>query len=356
MKIAYFVFDTFQKFLKESAKLNVTVEEIGPLSNLPAEINHLMQPGPYVPESVVDLSKIKTVYKISFIIQEKCHVTIYLAKIGARMPPFQRVIKLTKLYVYMLEQLKQLNSVTITILPFDKKKLLPASQVPIKPDNVNTGLMSRSLSGAHVLLYRTEELGKVLLHELMHLYNMDFNDTHHDQQILNQLSSLKINIKVERRLAMHEVYNDTMTILFMVGLKLLLGSSAPKTKAQFIKEYEKELAKTSDYMFMNAAKILRHYGKKSLWDAPPIHEISHAFTYFIGKAVTFATLDKFCMTVPENLLLDHQVNLYTKFTSYFMEAIQSKAFADKLNVGFALLKKNTDSAFQKSGRMSYFDV
>lgn len=65
------------------------------------------------------------------------------------------------------------QSLSITVYLWDGKKLLPLPGKSIGPENINTGVTTRTSGGtSRVLVYRREDMEKTIVHELLHCYHI----------------------------------------------------------------------------------------------------------------------------------------------------------------------------------------
>lgn len=86
----------------------------------------------------------------------------------------------------------------IWIYPSDYKKQLPKNKV-ITPDDINSGSTTTYIGtneNGIIYIWRKEEILKVLLHELIHSFNMDKNDPEPKEAYV-ELRALKANIILE---------------------------------------------------------------------------------------------------------------------------------------------------------------
>lgn len=351
-RICKFVFNAFQDYSK-SEKPEVTVRVLSSYHQIQSHIVSLLKPSKYLPSEIVKLEQSSTVYEVRFTCNET-DVILYMIKVNNTSPPLKKIIKLIRTFVFILNKLKQLPKVEIVIMPFDVPKMLPCRFEPLSSKHINTGVMFRTISGSYIAIYRLEELSKVLLHELMHYYSMDFNDGELDTYAVEHLASKNIIVKTDR-LGLHEIYNDTMTILFLIGLKIMI-EERPENYASYKQQYDASLANVMKFMVANAAKVLQYYGKETLDDGKPITEGSHVFTYYIGKAITFTSLDQFMETVPKELIIDHRKDKSKLFTDYFLSAVTAASVRGMFNDAIIRLKRIDDEFFKKTIRMSNLDL
>lgn len=90
-----------------------------------------------------------------------------------------------------------------------KKNVYPGTKV-LCSDNINSG---STYPGISITCWRKEEFYKVLLHELVHYYNIDFHGV--DKFYEDALKALKVP-EIEGRDMLNESYTETLTIIIMV--------------------------------------------------------------------------------------------------------------------------------------------
>jgi len=103
--------------------------------------------------------------------------------------------------IYFLSNLSERKcsqSLTIYLYMSDFKKKIPTSSSKILgPGNVNTGLTSRCTTDNEVIIYREEEWFKVLIHELIHSFGLDFHSSHDERKELNTIFNVKSEYIIE---------------------------------------------------------------------------------------------------------------------------------------------------------------
>ena len=87
--------------------------------------------------------------------------------------------------IYFMDSLAKKYNITpcpvnLLIIASDKKKLLYSGTSCLCSDNINSGstLHTRDCKRQEIILWRSEELYKVLIHELFHYHSFDFSHTH----------------------------------------------------------------------------------------------------------------------------------------------------------------------------------
>jgi hypothetical protein len=208
--------------------------------------------------------------------------------------------------------------------PFEK--ILP-DYGPIKTINVNSGVSTNYYS----VVYRKEEAPKVLVHELLHQYEVDCNSA---CNVYEHNFNLKDNQKHKKKLLINES---------------LVESLATIINCMFMnKDYKKLIEDEKQFILYQSAKILNYYGYKNYDDQHIIVSDTSLFEYYLFKAVILNNLDEFIDFLNKNnpvniLKFDRTKNkqLYNKIISFI-----NQNFKNKIN---NLLKLNN---FDKTMRMT----
>jgi hypothetical protein len=136
---------------------------------------------------------------------------------------------------------------------------------PLGPGDVNSGVASISLQSANVLVFREEECVKVLLHELVHSYRIDFADSTPIQQLGMELHQ-KYNIKSIVPIRMNETYAELLASLLDIAIRTV-GS-----KSVYIKKKVRSMA---DHFVTQAERVMC---------ASSLTQHTHVFEYYVAKA------------------------------------------------------------------------
>lgn len=153
--------------------------------------------------------------------------------------------------------------VWIFLCPF-KKKLPSQKGKPLGRNEVNSGVTLLSGSSSWIQVYRREEVLKVLIHELLHYYQLDIRDA---------AEALQTKLGIDHLL--NEAYNE----LFAIYCHTLYYANY---KGLDFKECFDEEVKHSKQMFH---KIIDYYGIKEWSDffSPDFVQYSNVFSYYILK-------------------------------------------------------------------------
>ena len=92
--------------------------------------------------------------------------------------------ELIKLF-YEIDGIRKLKQINILYYPLKDKKFIPKKGEPIDVGNVNSGYcyINSNETETNIVIYRQEEFHKVLLHELIHLYDIIPFDINYDNYI-----------------------------------------------------------------------------------------------------------------------------------------------------------------------------
>ncbi len=207
---------------------------------------------------------------------------------------FDKLIHLINYYVYTLNKINHNEKIILKLYLSDLKKQFPKTKKVLNEDNVNSGLTLFNGNERMIIIYRKEEIEKVLLHELVHYYGFDFHyyDNQYDNYFMNRFK-IKVSHPYKNSnnpLALYESYTDTLACYGHIIANVLFKHSDKSTQIiqslitdQFIKEKQ--------YYMKQARKVLR-YGS--------LKENTHCFSYYICKAVLFKHFDKFIRFIENN--------------------------------------------------------
>jgi hypothetical protein len=127
------------------------------------------------------------------------NTTIYLFLDNAKINQWKDLLKLLYWRVnFMREIANNKKPLVIWIYPSDYKKQLPKNKV-ITPDDINSGSTTTYIGkneNGIIYIWRKEEILKVLIHELIHSFNIDKNDPEPKEAYV-EVRALEANIILE---------------------------------------------------------------------------------------------------------------------------------------------------------------
>jgi hypothetical protein len=166
--------------------------------------------------------------------------------------------------------------VNMTIVLLSVKKQLPSiPKYPLSPINVNSGvtIVENGNVPKALMVFRREECTKVIIHEMLHYFSLDFKDYF-------------------EKVRLSETYVETMADILNVMWETML--------------HDKKLyAKLVDAEIVHASKvandIARHYGHKCWKDCIditglieiPFEQNTHVYEYYILRALVLKNIEEF---------------------------------------------------------------
>jgi len=256
------IYDSYNKITLTN--INLTAKKIN--SN---DIEHHLKHNKFMSKSIME-----------FILEYEFLYNLTIDKINIYFPNNQFDIKLLKKIVKIIELFKNISckdspNVYIWLLPL--KKTLPSAseEKSLNPININSGMSD----GRNIYIWRIEECCKVLVHELIHHYELDFGQIFDDN--LNNISKMvckSINLK-NKNINLNEAYTEALATIVMC---IIESNSIISMKDLLLKNLQ--LAMT------NAAKILNYFGYKSAQELFVknnilFRETTNAFSYYIIKSL-----------------------------------------------------------------------
>ena len=235
-------------------------------------------------------------------------LTIIYAKYDEKRTKY--LLMILNLIIYILNGFKKdkIDKVKIVLIHCLLKKIKPKNGLSLTSYHVNSGVSD----GEQVIVYRSEEMTKVLIHELVHFYGFDhhfeINANINIEESLNKLFNFNANCK---SILIYEAYTDTFACLLNIMLYTILSSKESKDI------YIKNLVKERKYILNQGSNILDHLGySKNLKTKSAYCETTNVMSYYVVKAILFADIDKFI-----EYLEDH--NYHLENATEFIELIHN---------------------------------
>lgn len=179
------------------------------------------------------------------------------------------------------------HNMSVKILMTDAKKHLctESSICKLHPINVNSGVTISSMNRIEVVVYRSEEVFKVLLHELIHAFGLDFAFTSSHLE-----NVLKKQYSTNSPLFVNESFTDTWGCL----LNACLFSSlyAICFKKEPINVFDASLSIESSYIISKGTQMQRRVDE-TIERIGSYEEGTHVISYYILKSHNFMRLEEF---------------------------------------------------------------
>jgi hypothetical protein len=238
----------------------------------------------------------------------------------------------------------------ITILLGTQKKQINNYDIILSPININSG---SSVGEINVMIWRKEEILKVMIHELIHFFNIDFYVYDEGYKELNEYLCNKYN--VEHIDCPNESYTECLAVL----INSCFTSYYTNISIKQILLYE------ILFTFFQISKILNFYNIKSFGELElesenkKIIQTTSVFSYFIVKGSLLFNLKKVIEFIKDdinNIVIKNDVII---FSDLVKSTLNEKYFI-KINFMiklFEYIKSIREHDFiMKTMRMTCFQI
>ena len=262
--------------------------------------------------------------------------------------------------------------------------------ITIGEENVNTAFTT-SCDPPHttphpkeIILFRQEEVFKVLIHELFHVLGMDFSNNQSQTQQTAQMLRQFLNINLPD-LRLFETYTETWACILNT-ICLSVWDNQSETEKQIQSRFQKErifsLWQASKVIYYNQTshthlikKCLKpsscflsqtnrtqhqktqHQNKtqKQTHNKREYKENTQVFCYFLLKAAVFQKIDTFVTQFPPPFhhAKENQQHHAQNFAKFVLEAFQDINFANKLQKMSALYLKYFHTPHQRGDKWMF---
>jgi len=248
------------------------------------------------------------------------------------------------------------------ICPTYLKKRLPSNKNNILgPNEVNSGLCIPDKR--NIILWRNEELNKVLIHELIHTFKLD--KKLYETNLLKNYIYNTINISKKNEINPNETYTETLAILLNTIFNIIDKNNINSiSKKSLYRKYIKQINTEIEFSINQASKILLYNGytninelinkntnkKNNIYNWK---QNTNVLSYYILKIAILYNLKQFI------IYLKHTNNLYINNSNNFIkildESLNNKAFIKKINDNIKKIKDNRYKNINNSSlRMSVY--
>ena len=196
----------------------------------------------------------------------------------------------------------------------------------------------------YIVIYRTEELNKVLIHELLHLYNLT------NFKVKSNIDLIKL-FNTNNELLISEAYVETFAILLYTFLYSKKNN----------KDFNKLLNKQILFSLFQSSKILLNQNIKKLEYPIKINEKANSISYYFIKSSILLNLNLFNnFNLDINKIYLDNSNKINKFNKNISDSLYNKDFINKINQNLKLLIKSNNKNFKnqkllKTFRMNILD-
>lgn len=325
MQLLFFVENIYNDFIKERKELSHLT-----FSALSGNTSVMTETGPYISS---DLRRM--INEVSFQYAESnytyCNIPISIKIYKPSSYSKQKVKLILELINFMIYYCKTVNqsfhdklNIKIVLSPF--KKELQGS-IAFSAYNVNSGFTQRDYANgvSSIVVYREEEVVKVLIHELLHALDIDCKTKmREDEQKFAKLFGMYTGVNI------NESFTDAYACLLNVVYCSILLSRGQFVEQNIIKQVVK--CETVHIVKMGH-KVLLNTSNQRL-------ETTNVLAYYVLKALVWTHLEGFC-----KYLKDHQFRIGSckEFAKYMYQVVQDNGvgLVDKLyNVAMQHKKNN----------------
>jgi hypothetical protein len=229
--------------------------------------------------------------------------------------------------------------IKIVLSPF--KKTISNNKGPLTAYNVNSGYTVRDYyeGVSTIVIFREEEVIKVLIHELLHSFDIDSKtlSESYDRKFMKLFNK-------ETRINLNESFTDSFACLLNVCLATIYYSKKHKTslKDTFVKFLEHE----REYILSVGEKV----GRINLSNR---REQTNITAYYVLKAINWMNIEDFSQYIISNRYMIGKYRDYAEYLGSKLEYNKSRIIklqlSDKNN-------KYVNNENNKSIRMSSIDI
>jgi hypothetical protein len=281
------MFEVYKSFLSKSSRDNVLSRESISYEDIPFNERNITE---VINPSIIRKDAIGSCECVHYSWNGgKADIKLYLLHgEGIKLPPLKQILFKLSAFLHLVHCGEEPIQMSIVLTGFTTKRYLPSVDgSALNPYHVNGGSTFTLFDKSKIIIvYRYEDLFKVLLHELFHFYGYDAFLMKDERVIAHEMQIAKaFNVKTTQGLHLHEAYNDFLTCVYSTGFHILFENPTT-TKRDFARMFKADLLKVEQYITETAMRILRHFNGKEFIETTP------AFSYYILKAVLFAKRDR----------------------------------------------------------------
>lgn len=188
-----------------------------------------------------------------------------------------------------------INNLDLTLILSTQKKMLNNTNLlhvdkQLSAENINSG---STYPGRTVLVWRLEELYKVLIHELIHFHCFDFGHNHPSYDLLEH--KLENVINFEGTDSINEAYTETLATIINSMFSAYYISKKSPDKIEYI--FHKSLDLERKFLVWQVSKIVHMFGGDDinifLSNKIIIKQTTSVRSYFIYKLFLLFNLTQF---------------------------------------------------------------
>ena len=279
------------QFIEEPEKPNATVG----LNDLPQELQPMYTT--WLPTTTV-----QKCYRATFSknVTETIPVSLFLFASNDLTPTEKRMMSLWLTVACSKgKQYGCTESLDVYLFLHPAEKELPdQSQLKLTPKNVNSGFNFPCRKNNVIVIYRKEEMMKLLFHESVHAFGLDFaTETYPFEGAIRSLQILlpKLSKDIIRSLNLCEAYTETLAECIWWTMNIVFHQPAVSTTLENVEQSWKQ---ETSFGMQQCVKIAHHFNIHSVEDFGNWKEATSVFSYFFVRVATLFDLDTFFEKFP----------------------------------------------------------
>lgn len=313
----------------------------------------------FTPIDIFDYISKNTLTKLSLKITMK-NLTINLNLISKKKISKRVINNIVKriclMYLLKHHTTNQSSNVTLTLLFSDFKKKLPKDYNVLGPREINSGVAT--FYENKILIYRNEEYSKLLIHELVHLFKLDFSVI--NMNFLRDILDINQNIQT----IPNESFTEILTIIInSIIVSIEISEKKNLSLATSLINYE------IVYNLFQCSKILKHFGYETAYDFfrkndgnQKFDQTTSVISYFFIKTACLYNSKNFMYFMNNNfteLNYDNKELAMNNYTNLAKNSLQNLEFHRTLDSILESLQNNKtkkESIFFNNLRMTCIET
>ena len=297
------------------------------LSTNQEPINFKLLNTQFISSTIIDNNKNKLFFKHKYEIKiNSFSVSLIVMSSKKKINVKKIALKIGIMYLY-----SQFNGeIEILLLLLKDKKQF--SKPLLTYDNINSGYTEfLSKTKKKIVIFRQEELQKVLVHELIHCFDLDLLSKNVSLN-LNILNYFKVN--PHDTFEINEAYTDFWAILINCLLECMIEHK------QFISYFKKKFELERKFTLFQTAKILLLLGFNNIEEFKNINDYpdnlvwtqkTPAFSYFFIKASMFYNI---------NIFIKENIKNKMNYKNTIVKLILDSSFFKEIDTIMLKIKQN----------------
>jgi hypothetical protein len=255
------------------------------------------------------------------------------------------ILYVMKIIDFFREITKKSIDIDLTIFLCHQKRYLNNNKkIMLTPENINAG---STLVGKFIYVWRKEEFYKVLIHELVHYFMLDFSD--YDNLYIDKIKNNIINVNGD------DSINETYTELLAITIYNVFYSMVNRINFSEIINYE------ILFTHFQIAKIINYFGGNEYNDLFKIEikQSTSVASYVIIKGMFLNNYDKI-LSHYDNFFGSNREKRYNNYKKLYVLIVNRGSLNINLVNHFLNIikndKENRNKYIMRSLRMTMFDM